>query len=155
MVVEDEILEIAQSIWMSILDLPIELADCSRESMKALNTRTLTGCVHLTGEWDGAVLLYCTEELAGRAASIMFATDVAELSVEEIQDALGELTNMTAGNIKPLLSGNSRLSLPSVVEGLDYNLIVPGSRVFREVGLTCENSPMVISLLQRAQPAAG
>ena len=45
----------------------------------------------------------------------MFAADEDSLGLEEVQDALGEISNMIAGNIKPLLPGASRISLPSVV----------------------------------------
>jgi len=149
MVFEEEIVQIAESIWMSILNLPVEVDHEGKAKVGAAGERTLTGCVHLTGDWEGAVLLFCTQALAGRAASIMFATELDELTVEEIQDALGELTNMTAGNVKPLLPGSSRLSLPSVVEGLDYNLMVPGSKVVAEVGFSCEGHPLIVSLLRK------
>ncbi len=149
MVHEEEIVQIMQSIWMSILDLPIVADDDGKARVDAAGERTLTGCVQLTGDFDGAVMLYCTHGLARRVAAVMFEVDAEHLTVEEVQDALGEVTNMAAGNIKPLLPGTSRLSLPSVVEGLDYSLIVPGSRVVSQVGFDCEGQPLMVTLVMR------
>lgn len=149
MVHDDEILQIMQSIWMSILDLPIEADGRGRERITQAGERTLTGCVQLTGDFEGAVTLDCTRSLARKCAAVMFEAEEESLTVEEIQDALGELANMAAGNVKPLLAGSSRLSLPSVVEGLDYSLIVPGAQVMNQVGFDCEGQPIVVTVLKR------
>jgi len=74
----------------------------------------LAGCVHISGEWEGAVTLDCPSELAKKVASIMFSLTEDELSSDLIQDALGELTNMTRGNLKSLLPEPCYLSLPAV-----------------------------------------
>jgi chemotaxis protein CheX len=149
MLLDDEIFQITQSIWASILDLGIEIDTGVSPRLAESGDRTLTGCVQLTGDWEGAVLLYCTKTLALTAASIMFGTEPENLTVEEVQDALGELANMTAGNIKSLLPGASRLSLPAVVEGLDYSMIVPGSEVVRQVGFITADQPLQVTLVRR------
>lgn len=149
MVHEEDIVQIMQSIWMSILDLPIMADEGGKAKVDGAEDRTLTGCVQLTGDFEGAVMLYCTRGLARQVASVMFEVEPDNLTVEEIQDALGEVTNMAAGNIKPLLPGTSRLSLPSVVEGLDYSVIVPGSQVENHVGFDCEGLPLVLTLVRR------
>ncbi len=151
MVHEEEIFQIVQSIWMSILDLEIRLEPGSDERVREPGQRTLTGCVQLTGDFEGATLLDCTESLARRVAGVMFEEEPEALSIEEVQDALGELTNMVAGNIKPLLPGSSRLSLPSVVEGLNYTLIIRGSRVVVHVGFECEQQPLTVTLAERVK----
>lgn len=151
MVHEEEIFQIVQSIWMSILDLEIRLDSSADGRLKERGGRTLTGCVQLTGDFEGAVLLDCTGEVARHVAGVMFEEQPDALSIAEVQDALGELTNMVAGNIKPLLSGSSRLSLPSVVEGADYTLIVPGSRALLQVGLQCEGEPLLVTLAERSK----
>ena len=149
MVHEEEILQIVQSIWMSILDLEIRLDSSADGRLREGTGRSLTGCVQLTGDFEGAALLDCTGELARRVAAVMFEEQPDALSIAEVQDALGELTNMVAGNIKPLLSGSSRLSLPSVVEGSDYSVIVPGSRALLQVGFECEGEPLMVTLAER------
>ncbi len=154
MVHEDEIVQIVQSIWMSILGLGIVADGTSGMEERLSGKRTLTACVHLTGAFEGATLVFCTARLARRMSSVMFETPAEALSVEDVQDALGELANMIAGNVKPLLEGSSRLSLPSVVEGLDYRMIVPGSRVLSQVGFACEGEPLHVTIVQREAPPA-
>ena len=151
MVHEEEIHQIVHSIWMSILDLEIRLDSSADRRLREGGGRTLTGCVQLTGDFEGAALLDCTGKLAQRVAGVMFEEHPDALSIAEVQDALGELTNMIAGNIKPLLSGSSRLSLPSVVEGADYTLIVPGSKALLQVGFTCEQEPLLVTLAERCK----
>jgi len=154
MVHEDEVVQVVRSIWSSILglDVTVESGESARERLQG--QRTLTACVHITGDFEGATLVFCTAGLATRLAAVMFETPAEALSVEDVQDALGELANMVAGNIKPLFAGSSRLSLPSVVEGLDYRLIVPGSRVLSQVGLRCEGEPLHITIVEKERASA-
>jgi chemotaxis protein CheX len=111
--------------------------------------RTLTGCVQITGTWEGAVTLDCSAALARRVAGIMFGVSPEHAESGEIQDALGEMTNMTGGNIKNLLPSPSLLSLPSVTEGLDYTVSVPGGRLIGQVAFDCLGEPLRVSLLER------
>ena len=154
MVHEDEVVQVVNSIWGSILGLEVTVENAGNARERLEGQRTLTACVHVTGDFDGATLLFCTARLARELAGIMFETPPEALSVEDVQDALGELANMVAGNIKPLLEGSSRLSLPSVVEGLDYRMIVPGSRVLIQVGLQCGGEPLHVTVVQREGGAA-
>jgi len=46
-----------------------------------------------------------------------------------VRDALGELANMLAGNLKSVLPSGVVLSMPSVIEGSDYSLRICGKRL--------------------------
>ena len=146
-VLEHEIDEITRSIWASLLDLTLEKRDTSASD--ASNPRTFTGCVQITGAWEGAVLLHCPSPLAREATAIMFEMDIDAASDDEVKDALGELTNMIGGNVKALLPEPCRLSLPSVTEGLDYSVTVPGSRAVTEVTFDCGGQTLSVTLLVR------
>jgi CheY-specific phosphatase CheX len=87
--------------------------------------------------------------LAQRVAQIMFSLDGQLPSREDTQDALGEITNMTGGNIKALLPEPNVLSLPAVVEGEDYTLRVPGTCVVSRLVFQCQEAAFVVSLLQK------
>jgi CheY-specific phosphatase CheX len=52
----------------------------------------ITGCVHIDGAWNGAVMLQCPQSLAERLAGELFGSDTTT-SPEEVQDTVGELTN--------------------------------------------------------------
>ncbi len=150
MVHPDEIVQIVTSIWMSILGLAVSPDPGGGARLDAA-PRTFTGCVQLTGDYEGAALLRCGTSLARRLAAVMFEASPESLTLEEVQDALGELTNMVAGNVKPLLGGVSRLSLPSVVEGSDYTILVPGSEPVASVLFDCGGEPFEVTVVRRAQ----
>lgn len=150
MIHHDEIIQIVQTIWTSILNLPIEVPAPNDGSFEPVSGRSFTACVQLTGDFEGATLLYCSSRLALDLTSIMFEEKPEDLSIEDLQDALGELTNMIAGNIKPLLPGHSRLSLPSVVDGSEYQIKVPGSRQLQRLRFLCLGEVLDITLQTRA-----
>ena len=81
----------------------------------------------------------------------MFDIEPAEATNDEIRDALGELTSITGGNLKSLMPGPSQLSIPAVVEGTDYRLILPESRRLVCVAFECEREPLWVTLIQREQ----
>jgi len=66
-----------------------------------------------------------------------------------MQDATGELSNMVGGNVKALLPQPSRLSLPSVVEGKDYNLRIPGALCISRMVFESQGSPFVVTMHAR------
>ncbi len=111
----------------------------------------MIGCVQITGEWEGAVTLYCPEVLARNIAGIMFGMSETEVADEEIQDTVGELTNMMAGGIKALLPSPSFISLPSVAEGIDYKLTIPGGKIAIQTSFMCEEEPLQVTVLERSQ----
>jgi chemotaxis protein CheX len=144
---DQEIEQLTMSIWDSILKLPIE-PDAS--SPLPAGDRTMSACVHITGAWNGAVALSCGTGLASAAAGIMFGLGQADPATADMQDAMGELVNMIGGNVKALLPGTCQLSLPAVVEGSDYSVRVPGSRVVARVPMRSGTHMLNVSLLEKA-----
>ena len=70
-----------------------------------------------------------------------------EVSHEEMSDALGELTNMTAGNITSELLNDSSISQPSVTVGNDSS--IPGGKIARQLGFLCEGKPLLATVLEK------
>jgi chemotaxis protein CheX len=146
--VDRAITEVTENVWRSILGLEIQAARDTSFLTRAGKEPTLTGCVQLTGAWEGTVFLYSTAKLARELAAIMFGTDVAHVASEDVEDALGEIANMIAGNLKSLLPRPCQLSLPAVVEGLDYRVIIPGARIVGQFLADCEAEPVLVTLME-------
>jgi chemotaxis protein CheX len=156
---ESEICQITQTIWSSVLGLETERTDRRVEaeagadrSARPFDTHHepfLTGCVSITGAWDGAITLDCSATLARKLAAIMMRQDPEKTTSDDIADALGELTNILGGNVKRLLPGPSKLTLPAVAEGRDYHVKIAGSQLLSEITFSCEGEPMRVTLLQR------
>ena len=142
-VAEDDISMIVEGIFTELLGLDVQRTYEPAE----MAGRAFTGCVQITGAWDGAVTVDCPAELAHRTAAAMFGVEPE--SADEITDALGEVANMTGGNIKALLPGPSRLSLPAVAEGGSRLLTVPGSSLLTEVAFQCLGLPLKVTVVQR------
>lgn len=103
----------------------------------------VSGTVEISGAWSGTVVLHCTPAMARHIASAMFEVDPAAATQDEIKDVLGELANIFAGNVKPLLPGPSRLSLPFADVIARSVEIHPGE----EAWLECQGEPFVVKVL--------
>jgi len=147
---EDEIRQVACLVWESVLGLTLEPG-----APAATPQAEVSGCVQFTGAWEGAVTIECTADFARRAAATMFGVEPENATVADTQDAIGELTNMTGGNVKALLPEPCRLSLPSVVQGNDFSTRVPGGELVTQVHFECAGSPLVVRLLRRQGDRAG
>ena len=144
---EDAIREITQNIWLNLLGLNVKPS--VKKTTQPGSPWTMAGCVQITGAWQGAVILSCTAELAGIAAAKMFEVAPESASRDQTADTLGELTNITGGNLKAALPGPSQLSLPTVVEGHDYRLRIPGGHIVSQACFEYQNHVFGVTLLER------
>jgi chemotaxis protein CheX len=150
---DEEILGITRDVWESFTGRTIELAD---DKVRPDDGDVTVGCVTVTGAWQGSVLLACPAQLARMAASAMFDLPTEQLDDEQVGDALGELTNMISGNIKSLIPGPSRLSMPTVTVGASSTVPAPGGALLSTVSLACEGLPLTVSVWRmRADRLAG
>ena len=150
---EQEIISLTQYIWGATLNL--EAIPHDEPVPPVPGGRTLDGVINITGAWAGALVLQVPEHVARRAASVMFEIEDGSATLEDMQDAVGELTNMTGGNVKALLEGHCDRSLPALVEGRDYSIRVPGSQAITRVTFDIDGEPFVVSLLTRRDRVVG
>jgi chemotaxis protein CheX len=142
----DDLRQIVGDIFGGMLGLAVTV----REG--AVNgARRITGCVHLSGGWEGAVAVDCTEPLARRVAGSMLGLEAGEASPEDVRDAIGEVANVAGGNVKALLGTECALSLPTVTEGIDLRLSIPGARTIVDLGFESEGEPFRFLVLEKAQ----
>lgn len=141
---EKEITQFTQDIWESILGLQAEPTNIFKAPELE---KTLAGFIQIIGAWHGTVSIHCPASLARTAASIMFDVEEKKTTMEQIQDAIGELTNMLGGNIKSLLPEHEscHLSLPGVAI-TDHQLRIPGSTQVAKVTFKCQDHYFVVTL---------
>lgn len=143
---DDDLYSMAESVWQSMLGLDIERSDGATAK---IGDRAVTACVQITGDWEGAVTVQCDMSLAQQIAAAMFAMEIDELSDDEIRDALGEVANMTGGNVKGLAPGENQLAIPSVVVGDEDALRIPNTTVQNRVGATSGALPVIFTVLAK------
>ena len=143
---DSDIATIADTIWEALFESTIVVGGdggLGKESQ-------VTGLVQLSGTFQGAVMIQCPEALGSELTAAMLQGAQAP-GAGDMVDALGELTNMFAGNIKALLPKPSSISLPTVAFGSDYEIDVVGTSVRARVSLLCDGRPFVVTLLE-SQP---
>jgi chemotaxis protein CheX len=145
---EDAIHHIVETVWTSMLGLDVQPI---RTASSAMPERPLVGTVRISGAWEGEVRLRCSSDLARRIAAVMFAIDPSMTTAAQAADALGELANMTGGNLKALLPEPCQLSTPAVEVGADAARAV-GARLLSEVCFDWQGEPLQVMLV-RASPA--
>jgi chemotaxis protein CheX len=120
-----ELAQIVESVFETMLSL--EVGRC--ETPWFSSGDRLTSAVHLTGDFNGAVLLECDRRQACRFAGRFLSTDPSGAVDDVVRDVLGELANMIGGNLKCVMMHGIRISMPSVVDGSDYSMRVCGAEV--------------------------
>jgi CheY-specific phosphatase CheX len=147
-VVDADLDQIVRVIWGSFLELPLATAT----DPLAGGVPTVTSVVNIDGAWRGAVMMQFPSDLAVTVTAAIFQADT-EPDQHDVGDALGELANMVAGNVKALLPEPCGISLPTVAFGPDYQLSVVGTEPVASATFTCEGRPFVVTLLQRSEGA--
>ena len=137
----DQIVDIASTVWSSFLGLTLTQVEVAADA-----EHSATATVHVSGGWNGSVVLSCSATLARRAAAAMFQMAEDDLGDSEVGDAFGELVNMIGGNVKSLLPEPSQLSLPTVSHGAAHTVTVPGARLLEQVGLDCDGEHLQVAV---------
>jgi chemotaxis protein CheX len=108
----------------------------------------ITAMVGLAGKICGMLSIRCTAKSAAQIASKMLGVD-PEKAGPEMWDAIGEVSNMVAGNFKNKISGlgdGCMLSVPTVITGKDYSMHSLADSGMLRSNMLFEESPVVISL---------
>lgn len=141
--------EVVAEVWASMLGVEIEavpedapVAECSAEQ------EGISGLIQISGRWNGSVVLACARDLAVELTQVMFAMEDEEPGSDEIKDAFGELTNMVGGRLKNEVGEPSQLSLPMVVEGLQYELHIARSQCMRNLTFDCLGRPLQLKIFE-------
>ncbi len=145
-ITSDDLCQFTQAIWESTLGLQVQpIPELSPAQEKAC---TFIGKVQIVGAWRRAVSLECTGELAGKVARAMFGLDSQRPTTDEIRDALAEITNVTAGNLKSLGSTHCQLSTPQAAERTQDPHGMPDSSVLSRQAFICQGEPFIVKLLE-------
>ncbi|MDR0522207.1 MAG: chemotaxis protein CheX [Planctomycetaceae bacterium] len=121
-----------------------------REAPQLKKERTMlypvSGIIGLTGAVVGTVVLTMSESLALKSASIMLQDECKEFNAD-VFDAVGELTNMIAGNAKAQLEEYKlRLSLPNVIHGDNTELLFPEESQPISIPFQTDYGPMAVEI---------
>ena len=145
-VTEPDLAAIVESAVTTMLGL--DLGEPVEPSVDA--ACTLGASVQFMGDWDGAVVVGCDKSFGAEAAAAMFGIEASAVASDEISDALGELANMIAGNVKPLLPNAASISLPTVVQGANLRLGIPGGQPVVGIAFRRVDTTLTVRIYKRA-----
>ncbi len=143
-VCNSDILQITQNV----LELMVNMGVNEGEVPQPQSQVRMTGCVQISGAWRGAVVLQTTEDLVRHAASGMLNIEMDEVTADDMEDTLAEITNMIGGNIKSQVPSPSYLSLPSVTTGQDFNFRLNGAEVVSKTPMNSHNQPLNVVICE-------
>ena len=149
---EHEVRQIAQETWKIVLG--DELEPVMKQITPSEIEDSMAACAQITGDWQLAVVLYCSSALARHVATVMFGSEETETSAADVNDAMCEMINIIAGNVKGVLSGSSHLALPSLVKGQDFKLMFPRHVLLSEADFMCNGQPVLVIVLGEDRIAA-
>lgn len=148
-VTDTDVEGVTHAIWQALFGLPLT---CGR-SQSLPSEPAVTGLVHIDGAWTGALVVKCPLDLAQQLTAIMFGageTSVAgDPSEDDVRDAIGEVANMLAGNVKALIVEPCSISLPAVAFGSGVHVSVPRSELQASAAFLCGGRPLEVTLLRR------
>jgi len=116
----DELAQVVGYVFQTMLCLEVSESD----QRWFPSGEQLTATIHLAGDWRGALALECGHKQARAFSGRFLSMDPPQVVDDVVRDVLGELCNMIGGNLKCVLAGGLKLSMPSVVDGADQRLRV-------------------------------
>lgn len=137
---------IVKSVFITMLDLAVFTSEITHQP----GMSRLTSFVQMTGDWNGAVLLECSPRQACLFAGRILSMDPPDSVDEGVCDALGELSNVIGGNLKCGMSTGVRLSMPTVLDGRDYDVRMDRSEVRERIAFECSEGYFWVTLLEAA-----
>ncbi|MGR3317277.1 MAG: chemotaxis protein CheX [Candidatus Anammoxibacter sp.] len=111
------------SVFQSMVGIDVEFLS-SEDSKAATMNSEVVSLISFTGNYIGTLSTFFNAETALKAASGMLGMECASID-EDVQDVIGEITNMIAGNIKTSIIntyGNLHLSIPIVICGKSLSI---------------------------------
>lgn len=109
----------------AMMSMPLE-AVAEDEAAKLDDGKTMVGAIHFGGEVVGVMSFTLTEDFARTVTAAMLGMEVDEIeSMEEVNDVIGELANIVAGNLKSEFLDQGLtcvISTPSITSGSDFKI---------------------------------
>ena len=136
-------------IWQSMVGVPLEPGIPHTPTEADNKKMWVSSVVQLYGDWNGAIRIDCTWDLARQATAHMYGIEGNAVPSDDTCDAVAELTNVIAGMVKPMLGLRSHHSLPTVVRGTRYETTLPYGKSQQQCGFGSGDNCLCVTILKR------
>lgn len=116
--ISSDITSSTKTLFETMIMMDLKYDDAALVDETQIKTDVI-GMVSFTGKYHGVIGLFCSKRFALKVASTMLMMELNEFN-SDVKDAIGEVSNMVAGNVKTKLSeqyGEMNLSIPIVIAG--------------------------------------
>jgi hypothetical protein len=138
--------EVVGYVFLTMMELTVRAAAKRHEP----SSDVVAAIVEFNTTWHGALALELGRGQAVRFTQLLLGSDSADLAAEEIQDAVGEIVNIIAGNIKFFLPAGVGLGLPSLIQEQAYFPRMLGRRPLGCRSFDSNAGPFSVVLLEGA-----
>ena len=134
-----DITDSTKTLFETMIMLDLKYDNAFFEDDTQIKTDVI-GMVSFTGKYHGVIALFCSKRFALKVASAMLMTEMTDFT-HEVKDAVGEVSNMIAGNVKTKLAsqyGDMHLSIPIVIAGEGLSITaVNNNPVVAQTTISC------------------
>jgi CheY-specific phosphatase CheX len=111
------------NVFSTMLKMTVELRPAGTDVN--IPGERVVGSVGFAGKAIGVVYIHVSNEFAQAIAGAMLGMKPADLGTHEVDDVLGEVSNMVGGNLKSSLCDAGlpcALTIPSITRGGDFHI---------------------------------
>lgn len=138
---------VTSEVWSSMANTSLEP---SGERVTTTESRGyVASSVQIVGAWEGSVHLDMNLDMARMTTARLLGAEEADVSPEDIQDAVGELANMLGGGVKELMPQPCKLSLPCVAIGDQCKAAIDRGTIASECSFVADSGLLRVSIVER------
>jgi len=135
-------------VFENMLSMQIEVEEPTQNV--SLEGGRVMGSVGFGGAVAGVICIHVSEEFSVQMTAAILGIGLEEVhGGEDVNDAIGEITNMIAGNVKAYLStppSSCSLSVPSIVRGSRVAIETVSSAEREHFVFSCQNQYVLLEL---------
>ena len=144
----EELTQTVVSVFETMLGMKVKNSDRPWPS----EPNRVVASVHFTGGFRKSLMLEASPEQACVLAARFLSVDVPPTIDNDVRDVMGEMANMIGGNLKSVVSPESALSIPEVVDGTNFHFRICGGSVAERVVFEAETVCFGVSLVEARPP---
>jgi chemotaxis protein CheX len=143
-----EIIAATQDVFSTMLMLDIDGQDISARRKKEIQSN-ITSMIGLGGGIRGMLAVHCPAIVAKSITGLFLGMEVEELD-DDVKDAIGEIANMVAGNLKIAFADAGvgvELAIPTSVIGESFRVTGIAGATRHNISFQLERGSFVVELL--------
>uniref|UniRef100_A0A7C4MMW9 Chemotaxis protein CheX n=1 Tax=Desulfatirhabdium butyrativorans TaxID=340467 RepID=A0A7C4MMW9_9BACT len=137
-----------KQVFQTMLSMPIDVAASASES--TISGSRVVGSVGFAGDVMGSIYIHVPGSFAKEMAAAMLGMEPDEIEDDdEVNDVIGEVSNMIGGDLKSRLCDAGfpcQLSIPNITRGTDFQIDTIGWVRHERIGFKKDNQGIVVDV---------